>query len=35
MLELTFMMQWLVERMGGLLVCLMWVGRQLLQESRT
>lgn len=35
MLELTFMMQWLVERMGGLLVCLMWFGRQLLQESRT
>lgn len=34
-LELTYMMQWLVERVGGLLVCFMWVGRQLLQESRT
>lgn len=34
-LELTFMMQWLVERMGGLLTCLRWVGTQLLQEGRT
>lgn len=25
-LELTVMMQWLVERMDGLLVCLVWVG---------
>lgn len=34
-LVLTSMMQWLVERMGGLLICLVWVGTQLLQEGRT
>lgn len=33
--ELIFRMQWPVERIGGLLICLMWVGGQLLQEDRT
>lgn len=34
-LELTVMMQWLVERTDGLLVCPAWVCSQLLQEDRT
>lgn len=33
-LDLTVMMQWLIERLDGLLVCLAWVGSQLLQEGR-
>lgn len=31
-LQLTVGMQWLVETMGGFLVCLVWVGSQLLKK---